>query len=197
MSNSCLITITFQVPTETKGELLIIRNKLSATFSVKSDLPDPHITVYQCKIPAEYLQQVIMKVEELAKQYTSFKFNPAGLNIKNEYVGVGYQKTPEIEDFHKQVIEILNGFRNGLVRSTYIEKRGSYSPQEQNYIDQYGYPYVFECYKPHIALVALVDKIETSLIDLNMVSTKSFTSINIEIIIVSDDGKTIKTIAFG
>lgn len=191
------MTITFQIPVETKGQLAEIRKNLSASYSTKSELSDFHSTIYQCKLPEEKLSEAISRIESIAKKYSTFSFEYEGLNIKNEYVGIAYTKTPELEFFHEEIINTLNSLRNGLIRSTYVEKRDLYSSKEQAYIDQFGYPYVLDLYQPHIALIALENKAESSSVAAEIIIPVSFTSTNLEIVIISEEGKTIKSIMLG
>ncbi len=192
--NHYLVTVVFQVPDAVKDQIFTMRKTLSQKYKTKGELAEPHITIYQCKIPENDLQDALNKIEKLALTTLAVEFIANGVNIKNEYIGIKYEKTSTIDLFHQGIIKLLNPFRQGSVRSTYVEKRDSYLPEEQQNIDTFGYPYVMGLYQPHIALIALEDKQVAQLINPNDVPTISFKSNYIEVIMVIDGQKLVKAV---
>ncbi|HEY1041570.1 MAG TPA: DUF1045 domain-containing protein [Candidatus Paceibacterota bacterium] len=196
MDTTCLITVTFGVPQSAQNELLKVRELLESQYVIKSRLADPHITIYQCKVLQNDIESVIEALQRIASEVGDIELVPTSVNIKNEYVGIKYQKSSSVERVHLKIVEALNKLRGDLVRSTYVEHRGLYSQTEQLYIDKYGYPYVMSEYSPHLALIALEDREDAEKVKIENISRFSFISPVLEVVIISNAGKEIKQLYF-
>lgn len=190
MDKTNLITITLSIPESTIKQLEDSKSVLSEKYKTTDRLPEPHVTLYQCKVPEELLETALIKIENIVKKYRPLVLTSEGLNVKNEYIGISYIKSNDIENVHSEIVYALNKMRGKLLRNTYIEKYSNYSPSEQNNIDTYGYPYVFSDFKPHIALIKLNNKNDAKLIDDNLIPKLPIESCVIDIIILNDKNKT-------
>lgn len=156
------IGVAFKVPEEIKQQLEKINREISKQLPVRVTTDygvfDPHITIYHVKFPKINKEEVLRIVESIAEKTRPVLFQPRDVNVKFTFVGVGFDITESIKELHKNIVTKLNPLREGIIKKTYIQKADNYTSTEKAYIDEYGYPYVFDEYKPHITLVNLEDE---------------------------------------
>lgn len=182
MQETILITVTLAVPDFVKDQLNELKNRLHEKYQKIELLPEPHITLYQCKIPKSKIGEVRKIINHIADNNNEIFAIPHGVNIKNNYVGIAYEKSLEIENFHFKIVTTLNGIRGSLVRSTYVEKISQYSQSEQENINTYGYPYVLSEFYPHIALIKFENIDDVNLLDIKLIKQIGFKSPGINVI---------------
>ncbi len=191
-----LITITFGIPDTIKDKIKKLAAAITKDLNTAVDMPEPHITIYQCKINQADLDQVITYLKDLGKLFKEVIFENSHISIKNQYVGIAYKQSDAITFIHEKIVKGINEFRGNFIRSTYIENKNKYSEEEQTYINTYGYPYVLDNYIPHLTLFAFENKEDIKNIDTENIVLENFASSQFEIIIKDKDKKEIYKIPF-
>ncbi|MFA7285113.1 MAG: DUF1045 domain-containing protein, partial [Candidatus Absconditabacterales bacterium] len=157
MQDYFLGTVIFTLPEQTISELQGNTKELEGAFETVGSLPEPHITLYQAKFPVVQKNAVVEELAQICSQCAAPRFEYVGPNIKNNYIGLAFRRTESLMVLHETIVKTLNPIRSGAIKSVYIERRSEFSPLEQEMIDTRGYPYVFDNYIPHIALVLLAN----------------------------------------
>jgi putative phosphonate metabolism protein len=67
------------------------------------------------------------------------------------------EQSPALTDFAGSVVADFDGFRAPLTEAERARRRGALSPRQQELLETYGYPYVFEEFRFHMTLT---DRIE-------------------------------------
>ncbi|MCD4760934.1 DUF1045 domain-containing protein [bacterium] len=156
--------LSFQVPSEVSKKAITLSKELGSKNKAKFILDGqnfyPHLTIYPPHYPAENLPKIINSVEGIIQDAGVIKMVFSEVGSKNGYVAIYFQLTPEIKALHKNLVEVLNPFREGYINPKYSEaaKMERFTSQEIVNIKDYGYPYVMDCYyHPHLSLIRLED----------------------------------------
>ncbi len=189
--NSELITIVFSLPTPIKKELMDLNRQLSEKYKtfLGSEFPTytPHITIYQAEFPKKNEKEVLQVIKSLASTSEAVSFVPIGIKIKGRYVSLGLEDGGEAERFHKKLIEKLNPLREGNIKDSYKISTQNLTKEEQKNIDEWGYPYVMNLYRPHLTVLALADEKDATEVSRAISWSKSFLVNTITTIISGKD----------
>lgn len=191
-ADNILITITFAVPEPIRSEVVKLNKKLAEENKVRfvSEFTTftPHITIYQAEFPKENKKKVLEVIKLLVESTTEIFFASSKPSTKGGYVAISFEKSEEIEDFHKYVVEKLNLLREGNIKNSYKESMQIFSEEEQENISAFGYPYVMNLYNPHMTVVSLesADKVQSVAKEIRF--NKSF-SVNTINVVISNSNK--------
>ena len=139
---------------------------------------DYHITLYQAKYALEDENNII----DTYMKYISQDTLPASLKIdwlnsKWNYRGVRLKKDELLENLQDIIVMHSNRYREGRIKSTYMKDRTWYTSKENDMIDIFWYPFVYEAFVPHITLGALnddtVDVNDCNILQLDSIHIKS------------------------
>lgn len=196
MQDYFLGTVIITLPEQILSELQENMNKLEHEFETAWSLPEPHITLYQAKFPISQKDAVIDQLTQICSQFAAPELKCVWPNIKNNYVGIAFQRSDSLMLLHEKVVKTLNPIRNGTIKSVYIERRSEFSQLEQEMIDTRGYPYVFDNYMPHSALVLLAktDDIDRAISRIHV--PNAFVAKSVQLVIYHDGVKTYESFEF-
>ncbi len=111
-----------------------------------------HITIYQAKFATQDKDYIIWELQSIKKDHLPFDMQISGLNKKWNYIGLRFNKSQNIYNLQDGVIKLLNTYRDGRIKSTYINNVEWFSDAEKYMIELYGYPYVYDEFVPHVTL---------------------------------------------
>jgi hypothetical protein len=194
------IGIAFKLPLEVKQHIEKLHNEIAANVPLRIatdyGIFYPHATIYHVKFPLENKDKVTSVVESIVKQTSPVHFDPIGINEKFNFVGIGFEKTDVIKDIHEKIVTELNPLREGVIGKKYIEKFTTYSEKERVYINTYGYPYVFDEYRPHVTVAYLEHGADMEEVKSMILLGKPFTvtELTINFSTKDENGNTVKEI---
>jgi len=124
----------------------------------------PHITLYSVEYPTENLQKIFNVLKDFASSHKNFDIDLPELVMDDSEgfpgIEIRVKKTKQLDDFHREVIDVLNPLREGHLREKYknpeyVKKFPAKSRKLMSEILQKtGYARVLEVYKPHISIAA-------------------------------------------
>ncbi len=167
--------LSFQVPLLISDMVVALSQELALKYNAKFALDAknifPHITIYPPSYPAKNLDKLIASVESFVKNTNTVEMKYYKIESKKGYVMVYFELSPDIKKLHKNIVEILNPLREGYINPRYGEPEylKRLINQEIEMVQQYGYPYVMDCYyHPHLSLLRLEDIVEAKVVANNL-----------------------------
>src|SRR3989344_6210016 len=115
----------------------------------------PHTTIYNAEYPIKNLTKIYSVIKNCLNIYKQFPIISEGLASGWGYVGINFQRTPALISIHEFIVNEANLLREGHLRDKYNSdiKNKLYTPGEAQNIKNYGYPYVFGLYRPHMNFI--------------------------------------------
>jgi hypothetical protein len=129
-------------------------------FKLSESGPFPHISLYQAEFPVANIDAIRSKLLAYASAKRSFDISPISEVYKLEdkdFFEVQYLPTDELYELHKDILELLNPLRQGLLRSRDKERFAKLSPDLQKNLEDWGYRLTGSAFRPHLTLARLRD----------------------------------------
>lgn len=151
-------------PADLKSQALELAAKIAkdreTVFSVDDKNYLPHLTLYSPEYPTKNRAKVYQSVAAAVVNTKPIELVFESFYQSWGYVGLGFKKTPEIEDIHKRILEALNPLREGHQREKYTKEvsEGNYPSGQIKYIEQYGYHNILDAYEPHLTIARFKDQ---------------------------------------
>lgn len=143
------------------GQALELNQRLVENFASQIDFKqsiEPHLTVFMGLFPE--FKQVEATINQLNRDFMPFSVNLSAFRLSPDgYLFWEAAADKDLQTLHETVLKLLNPCRAGLLREKFLEDR--YNESERKNIDEYGFPWVRELFKPHLTLARLpgtVDK---------------------------------------
>lgn len=157
-------------------------------FAVDNNKFIPHITIYDAEFPESNYENVL-QVGEGFKGLLPLNLVFDKFFCGWGYVGIGFQKTEAVFNFHKQVINRLNSLRNGHLREKYANNKSEL-------VMKYGYHNVMENFEPHLTFARFTDvkKAESITKELNKTKLQNFTTDSFALTETGENGTVTKII---
>lgn len=168
------LNIALKPPKFVAEKAIGLSRKLGRKFKYHFVLDDtkyhPHITVYSPEYPVENLEKILEAVRIIAEETKKMKVRGDGFEAKQGFVGVRFDLTDEIREFHKKVVAALNPLRENHLREKYeaADYKMKLSPEKIENIRKYGYPSAMSLYNPHLTIIRLTDEKKAEEISENM-----------------------------
>lgn len=141
----------------------------------------PHLSLYSCVIKKEDFEIIVNQLKNINRKPFSITLSKVNVNIDDGYYFLDVPLHDELLNLHKEIINIVNPIRKGLIRQKDIDKieNGFYSDKQINYINKYGHARVLDLFKPHITFgiskISNHDKLTIDLSDkVKTIKSKSF-----------------------
>lgn len=195
-----LMTIVFLVPEPFKSEVIVLNKELAkestSRFVSEFETFTPHITIYQAEFPIKNEVAVLDRIKSISSKHEPLFFVSDKPSIKHRFVAMGYKKSPEIENFHEHIVKELNPLREGNIKSAYVELPNNLTAEEQEKVNEFGYPYVMNLYSPHMTIISLENSEQAQGVAKKMQYNKSFFVDTVRVAIASTmkDGVKVKKI---
>ena len=120
-----------------------------------------HLTVYHAEYPSKNKKALVGLLENFAMKQEPLKLTFNKFCEQWAWFGLDFNKTKEIYEAHKKLVNVLNPLREGHIREKYLEEIKNsikYSKVQKKYISQYGYSQVMSEYHPHLTLNRFVNE---------------------------------------
>lgn len=117
----------------------------------------PHISLYKFQLKAEDITKVDEVLAAIARRTPSLQLRARKYSYEHDgyhFIDVEYEKTPELLDLQKDVIEAVNPIREGMREKDKERMLSAQGLSLENY-QKYGYNLVGELFRPHISLTRL------------------------------------------
>jgi 2'-5' RNA ligase len=127
-------------------------------FTLDEEGPYPHISLYQAEFPVENLEMIKSRLHNIAKSQKHFSIKPPPEPYKKEdkdFIEVSYEKSGELYQLQREILESLNPLRNGLLRTRDKERYNQLSREQRENLDNWGYRSVGNEFRPHLTLTRL------------------------------------------
>lgn len=151
------INIAFMPPTDVAKYVAKLSKEISEKektyFVIDNKNIYPHITIYPPEYPTYKIEEVLSKVEKLAKKLPRVKFKFEKIKNFDDYISVGMHYSKEIRNIHETIIEELNPLRDGHIKQD--ANNTNLLKEEKENIQKYGYPNLMDSYSPHITITRL------------------------------------------
>lgn len=120
----------------------------------------PHITVYSPLYPERNIDKIVAAVSELAGNYPAMEFKYIKVLSNQGFIGLEYEYTKGIKEFHEAVVRALNPLREGYHKPKYDthDYRMKISEEKKQNIAEFGYPNVMSLYHSHLSIIRLKDE---------------------------------------
>jgi 2'-5' RNA ligase len=149
---------------------LKIINELTADRSYEFILDEvsafSHITLYSCEFPEKNIYKIKDALDHFLLSANSFiiEFSEIRINSKG-FIIVDLRITPEHKEMHQEILELLNPFREGVLREKYQSNsfRRTLTESQIRNTDKYGHPQVADLYSPHLTLGKFDNSVDTSI----------------------------------
>ena len=133
---------------------------LKEKYGNKYDDPNPHVNFLIMAMPVGNkirLNSILSKYFSMINQI-NFELGELHFEEKNSFFSLPILND-QIMDIHKDLIDLLNPIRNGMVRERDKERidNKKTDPVEEEYIYKYGYLRVLDKFTPHITIGNLVN----------------------------------------
>lgn len=144
------IFIALDVPKNTYSKLDYVRKKLASKINVDSSIP-LHITLrssfYTEKNKVDFM---ITELKNYISNFPDFDVTTKKFEFFEEnYLVAKVYKSSAIYNLHEDVINITKSFQDKINHQGYE----NLDAKQEDYQNEYGSPYVFEYYQPHITLL--------------------------------------------
>lgn len=154
----------------------------------------PHVSLYMLQLKVDDLQKVEGALEAIARVHTPLLLD-AEQYVQNEgYIDASYPNTPEIVSLQRDVIAALNPIRDGVREKDKIHMLEDEGLALEN-LQEYGYRYVGELFRPHLTLTRLSSDDTAALNTLDKVSDSSGVFAKLGIFEMGDNGTAIRKLA--
>jgi len=127
-------------------------NQKAANFLSGLENPENnyHITLYHGVFPDGKLEEIYKKIESSNFKPLDLKFTTI-YSTSNRWVDRGVEKSREIENLHRKIVEIANSYHiRPLKRVSDIYDK--LDKEQQKQADLYGVTGVLDSYKPHMTV---------------------------------------------
>jgi hypothetical protein len=146
---------TLSVGTEIHNDTIArAKSYLSNNYNNKYNL-DPHFNFIIIAMPESNIKKVEIALDDYFKDKKTLNLLLSTLDYepKHKFFSIPVVGK-EVMNFHKELLNILNGLRDGCIREKDIEKMqdGTRDPEEIQNIKLYGYPRVLSKFTPHITI---------------------------------------------
>jgi 2'-5' RNA ligase len=160
----------------------------------------PHLNLYDLSVPTENISTIEKNLEKIAGET-----KPISIEIES----VGYfpfgifflklKMNDALSDFHKKIVDAIVPFKSDCVDKDYAAPYRNYTPRQSELLEQYGNPFVLDCFEPHIT----IGHIRNKNVDFDMIKdelekllkTKAWTADNLHI--ATNGRQTVKRFALG
>lgn len=127
-------------------------------FTLGGNGPFPHISIYMLQLKVADLEEAEARLEEIAKQFSSFSLSVRRYFEVEKYVDVEYKKTAELEALQKKVLESFNPLRSGM-RKNDAQRMATATGIAKENLEKYGTRYVYELFRPHLTFTRLKEEV--------------------------------------
>ncbi len=132
------------------NQILVKKFSSSIDFSEKAR---PHVTLYMGFFPSHNKNEIVNQVSNSLKLSELKKLAFSKIRITTDgYVFWDLELSDGLLDIHSLVIKCLNPLREGLIRDKYLKCIDNYDIKETANINEYGFPWLFDLYSPHLTL---------------------------------------------
>lgn len=120
----------------------------------------PHITIYSPELPEKNKAQIFESIEEIASNSLPFEATIDKLSTHKGYIDYQIKKDENWLKLHEQIINTINPLRENHIRAKFSnpEELAKLTEEQQNYILKFGYPEVFNTYRPHVTISRIRDE---------------------------------------
>lgn len=170
------LNTVFELPENVKEAIIdlskeIVKNH-EALFVLDGINFYPHITIYSPEYPESNFDKVLRAVEEIAKNTKRFEFIYEKKENHEGFIGVGFNLSPEIKNIHREIVNKLNSLREGRIRDKYKmsldDYKMTFSSEQRENIEKYGYPDAMNLYRPHLTIIRLKNEILAKEVEQNL-----------------------------
>jgi hypothetical protein len=139
----------------------IIAKYYDSSVILDSHGPYPHITLYLSEIPSANISKVIDLLNiKFLETKIQLEFNR--ISFQKGYLDVELKLNSDLMGLHKQVVEVVNPYREGHIRDKWIREMESYDTGEQQHLKDYGSIAILDTYRPHLTLARLDENLNSS-----------------------------------
>jgi 2'-5' RNA ligase len=133
-------------------------SKWGTYFELSDNGPFPHISMYQAEFPLSNLNDIKSKLASFASSANRFSLSPIDGIYKQEdqtYLEVQYEASEVLVKFQTEIMELLNRFRNGLLRDSDKNRFADLSEEQKSNLKEWGYRLNGESFRPHMTISRL------------------------------------------
>lgn len=116
----------------------------------------PHVTLYMTEFPKKNIALVKHTLREYLHRGRHFHLTfDRYRHSRKGFVDARFKRREKIVQLHKEIVQILNPFREGLLRKRDKERFQSENKQRQKNLRLYGYRDAFSLFSPHLTFTRL------------------------------------------
>lgn len=155
-----------------------------------------HISIYMLEVPIKNISKIKTALKNLTENTkplkiiaTNYRKNPTG------YIDIEYKKSKNILDLQKEIIEIINPYRENILREQDKNRLASLPTPQQKILKKYGYRSIGKYFSPHITFsrIKKLENLENILLKEDM-NEFSFEAKEIGLFELGENGTCVKPI---
>lgn len=113
----------------------------------------PHITLYMGLFPEDELPAITGELACIASRTCPFPVCMLGGGAGMDgYLFWNVVADEPLRRLHEKVVTALNPLRHGSIREKYLDDLKKFTTEECNNINDYGFPWVLEQFRPHVTI---------------------------------------------
>lgn len=164
------VNIEFSFPKDVGSKIANLASILKQKFPETTYVMDgkgifPHLTLHYMYLSEENLKKASQLVENLTSKYHQIQIKIGKVeSYPNGIVTLTCTLNKELKAIHEEVVTTLETIREGSIDPDLLKNLDKKSESYKTNLKKYGYPYVLDNFKPHIAL-ARINKISKDDLD--------------------------------
>ena len=167
------LNIAFRMPENVAQEAMKLSREIAekedAYFVLDGVEYFPHATNYAVEFPEKNLDKVVQAVEELSVQFSPLEICAIENIADQGWVGVYFVRSQQFKEIHTTFVEKLSPLRESRVREKFGDIGTFSSNEERENIKNFGHPWVFDLYNPHLTITKLKDEKRAEIIAKEMI----------------------------
>ncbi len=151
------INVALLADEKTNGKLLAVSQRLvkevDSAFGLDRLDARSHITLYMTGYPDNALPEIQARTSRVAGGRPAPHVQSAGWRMTEQgTLLLEIVRTPELDDFHRSLVEALSPLRDGARAEVWEQRRDRFDELHARLLDDLGMPYVLGEWRPHFTL---------------------------------------------
>lgn len=164
MEDSIILSVYFNIAESLHSEItkasLEIRDIYGANWFIDNRRYYLHLALYLFEAPKRNIEKILREAKKLAKTIDPTPIKIKGMSANQEgLVFIDLEENSELRQYHCQIVENLNPFREGVLREKYKDEEHlkTLPADAREKLQKYGHRWVLDKFHPHITLSKLLD----------------------------------------
>ncbi|HNW34100.1 MAG TPA: 2'-5' RNA ligase family protein [Candidatus Ozemobacteraceae bacterium] len=151
-----------ELPEEILKAALVLNRQITASAGGDIDFAHgtiPHVTLYMGLFPEQEIASVKGELAKIAAGTSPFQISLHGIKTgRDGYLFWNADVGTALRRLHEVIVTAINPLRRGAIRDKYLSGSNGFSEDERRNIREYGFPWVFQQFRPHLTIGCIDEK---------------------------------------